>query len=98
MDYIYARIIVTMPGYALHRGKEKSYTKTFTEKTKNSKEGQLKKVEFLHKDLVPAESKRIINITRSQYIAMGGQPNDLERLAKDLLHDLGGNSATYEIV
>lgn len=99
MDYIYARMIFTMPGYHLHRKEQKSFTKTFTEKAgKNNKEPKIKKVEYLHRELVPSESKRIITITRKQYIAMGGQPADLDKLVNDLKIDLNASTGTWELV
>ena len=96
-DSIYAKIVLISNGGKLHRQEEKSYTKTFTKK-EGKKQPEITKVEFKHRDLVPSTSKRVINITRSQFIAMGGQPADLEKAVKEMIHDFGANDGYFELI
>lgn len=95
---IYARIVLVSNGSKLHRQKEKTFTKVYTKKEGKDKQPKITKVEFRHKDLVPSTSKRIINITRSQYISMGGQPSDLEKAVKEMIHDFGANDGYFELI
>lgn len=99
-DTLYAKLVFISNGYALHRDEEKQFTKVFTKKEGKGKDKQpeITKVEYRHRDLIPSESKRIINITRSQFHAMGGQPSDLEKACKEMAHDFGATSAYYEIL
>ena len=97
-DSLYAKLVFISNGYALHRKEEKDFSKTFTKKEGKNKEPKITKVEFRHRDLVPSESKRIINITRSQYIAMGGQPSDLEKACKEMASDFGATNYYYELI
>lgn len=95
---IYARIVLVSNGNKLHRQEEKTFTKVYTKKEGKDKQPKITKVEFRHKDLVPSTSKRIINITRSQYISMGGQPSDLEKAVKEMIHDFGANDGYFELI
>lgn len=97
-DTIYAKIVLISNGGALHRQEEKTFTKVYTKKEGKDKQSKITKVEFKHKELVPSTSKRIINITRSQFIAMGGQPSDLERAVKEMIHDFGANDGYFELI
>lgn len=97
-DSIYAKIVLISNGGTLHRQEEKSYTKTYTKKKGKNKQPKITKVEFKHKDLVPSTSKRIINITRSQFISMGGQLSDLEIAVEEMIHDFGANDGYFELI
>jgi hypothetical protein len=97
-DTSYAKIVLISNGGTLHKQAEKSYTKIYTKKEGKNNKPEIIKVEFKHKDLVPSTSKRIINITRSQFISLGGQPSVLEKAVKEMIHDFGAKDGYFELI